>query len=237
MRDRRDGPVRVELTGLPAVGKTTAAQQAHAVLRQGGLEAGLDCVGQWRPHPAGWIGDYLRSAGHERPRVTVTGVAAWLVRHRGDVPAADLRRAWGAGAYLVAVDAHVRRLRPSAVWLHDQATVQALWSLALRSGTPVPEVVDAFAGRVAWPDLVVELRTTLPTLAGRLRRRWALPAALPPTAPDLEAALTMAAAAADDLRHSARAHAVRWVTLDGHDEVGADVAERVRAALSRRSLP
>ena len=217
--------MRVEFVGLPGAGKTHACRETHTALRLRDVDARLDCVEDWRPHTRGVARDYLALTGRGRRRVRVSTAAAWLGRRTMHARDSGAARGLSACAYLVAVDAHVRRLEPAAVWLHDQATVQALWSIAMRCRTDAADA-GALHTRMAWPDVVVEIRAPLPTIAGRLATRGKLPRSLHLEADDtVEEALERGDTAMAELQALAARRSVTWLAA----EDPADVADMLLA--------
>jgi hypothetical protein len=223
--------VRVEFVGLPAAGKTQACATAHRVMRDRGTEARLDTVADWRPQRRQVLADYLWLRARGQARVGAVSSAAWLARRAAAAGDAGPLRGWGACAYLVAVDTHVRRLAPDPLWLHDQATVQALWSVSMRAGIGIADVTDRYGPRISWPDLVVEKRAPLPTILDRLAARQVVPSSLGFADGGLVDTLRRGETTTAALREDAEARAVPWLVLDDDDAAGEMVAERVERIL------
>lgn len=229
----RGGPsVRVEFVGLPGAGKTHCCREAQSALRSRGIEARLDFVEQWRSQRRRTALDALVVALRRERGIGVAAGVAWLRRHAPEGSAVPDGPAWRAFAYLLAVDAHVRRLGPAPVWLHDQGTVQALWSLAMRSAVDAASVAAAFGWRVAWPDVVVEVRAPLETVLERLARREALPSSLRDADGDagLRPALERGSAALSALRQRACPDST-WRVLPEGSDAGDEVARLVASRL------
>jgi hypothetical protein len=173
-RDRPQTPSLVELLGLPGSGKTHIARSVVDALTRGGTSAFLGPVGVGpEDPPARRIARKVSMLGMRalmRPIHSTRAAAAICVGQHAPADAMSRTLQW-----LVTQHALERAGRIDGLHVFDEGSLQALWSIGLRSDRDRWRrlLADLAAGRLTWvePDIVVLVDAPRDVVSERLSTR------------------------------------------------------------------